>query len=51
MVARLTVIFSDDTKNDGDLLTAHYKKLFNLLRILRDVFRKRHEFALHPKTL
>jgi hypothetical protein len=30
MVARLSVIFSDDMKNDDDLLTAHYKKLFNL---------------------
>jgi hypothetical protein len=30
---------------------AHYKKLFNPWRILRDVFRKRHECALQPKTL
>jgi hypothetical protein len=29
----------------------HYKKLFNLWRILRDVFRKCHECALQPKTL
>jgi hypothetical protein len=28
-----------------------YKKLFNLWRILRDVFRKHHECALKPKTL
>jgi hypothetical protein len=29
----------------------HYKKLFNLWRILRDVFRKHHECALHPRTM
>jgi hypothetical protein len=29
----------------------HYKKLFNLWRFLRDIFRKRHECALQPKTL
>jgi hypothetical protein len=32
-------------------IVLHYKKLFNLWRILRDVFRKRHECALQPKTL
>jgi hypothetical protein len=31
--------------------STHYKKLFNLWRILRDIFRKHHECALQPRTL
>jgi hypothetical protein len=31
--------------------SSHYKKLFILWRILRDVFRKHHECALWPRTL
>jgi hypothetical protein len=47
------------TKNDVSVLPSsvedsgknHYKKLFNLSRILRDVFRKHHKCALQPRTV